>query len=158
MKYSGRFVPACSDFVSDGCVLAYLHRTLIDSARSFAARQDRSTPPLDLSALLLELCLLLVSGNRTTERILLRLAEQEKAEPDVWLRDDIRIAWITVLYAARGYSEPQVAATYQVLGLHPSKVFQAMLDRDQALLGPKQAIPPKKSPHSVSKSAKAGVA
>lgn len=69
------------------------------------------------------------------ERVLLRLEKAEQRESDVWLRDDIRIAWITVLEASRGNSQPHIDATYRVLGLHPDKVWQAILDRRAALLG-----------------------
>ena len=80
------------------------------------------------------------------------LAWAESAEADVWLRDDIRIAWITVSFAAQGYEQPHIAATYQVLGLHPSKVYAAISERRKAILGPEfvahesalDSLPPKK--------------
>ena len=70
------------------------------------------------------------------EHVLAYLEVCEKKEADPWLRDDIRIAWVTVLYASRGNSQPHVDATYQVLGLHPDKVWPAILARREALLGP----------------------
>ena len=81
------------------------------------------------------------------------LAWAESAEADVWLRDDIRIAWITVSFAAQGYEQPHVAATYQVLGLHPSKVYAAISERRKSILGPEfvghesamASLPPKKA-------------
>jgi hypothetical protein len=84
------------------------------------------------------------------ERVLRRLEAAEKKEPDPWLRDDIRIAWITILYASRGNQQPFVDATYQVLGLHPEKVWPAILARRAALLGADELMrdisqaPPKK--------------
>lgn len=69
------------------------------------------------------------------ERVLLRLEQAERKESDPWLQDDLRIAWITVLEASRGNSQPHVDATYHVLGIHPDKVWQAILERRAALLG-----------------------
>ena len=56
------------------------------------------------------------------ERVLVRLETAERRESDPWLRDDIRIAWISVLEASRGNPQPHVDATYRVLGIHPDKV------------------------------------
>jgi len=84
------------------------------------------------------------------ERVLRRLEAAEDKEPNPHLRDDIRIAWITVLYASRGNRQPFVDATYQVLGLHPDKVWPAILARRTALLGVEELMldisqaPPKK--------------
>jgi hypothetical protein len=58
------------------------------------------------------------------ERVLLYLEKCEQKEPDAWLRDDIRIAWIT----------------HRVLGLHPDKVWPAIIDRHLAILGEKFAL------------------
>jgi hypothetical protein len=69
------------------------------------------------------------------ERVLARLEAAEQKESDLWLRDDIRIAWITVLYASRGNPQPHIDATYQVLGIHPDKVWPAICARRAALLG-----------------------
>jgi len=82
-----------------------------------------------------------------TDRVLARLEQFEKHERDPWLRDDIRISWITVLWAARGVpvwcwhrnDPPHVAATFQVLNLHPDKVWPTILARRAALLGKEQA-------------------
>lgn len=69
------------------------------------------------------------------ERVLVYLGVAERKESDPWLRDDIRIAWITTLYASRGNPQPHVDATYRVLGIHPDKVWPAILARREALLG-----------------------
>jgi len=69
------------------------------------------------------------------ERILNYLSRAEDRESDAWMRDDYRIAWITVLYATRGYREPSVLATYRVLGVHPDKLVAAIEARRRALLG-----------------------
>jgi hypothetical protein len=77
-----------------------------------------------------------------TNRVLVRLETAEAKELDPWMRDDIRIAWITTLYASQGNPQPHVDATYRVLGLHPDKVWPAILARREALLGP-EATPHK---------------
>jgi hypothetical protein len=87
-------------------------------------------------------------------RILCRLAEAIADEPDPWVRDDLKIARLTVLHAARGDAvscAPHVLAAYEVLGLHPEKVWPAIQARRLALLGPLEAIgaPPKKPAQSV---------
>jgi hypothetical protein len=84
------------------------------------------------------------------ERILSRLARAEWREVNPHFQADYRIAWITVLRAARGELWPHVTATYAVLGLHPEKVWPAILARRRALLGHKSAegLPPKKPARS----------
>ena len=91
---------------------------------------------------------------RTLARILARLEHAELHEPDPHFQTDYRIAWITVLYAARGELEPHVQATYAVLGLHPDKVWPAIEARRKAMLGADYdkffaEHPPKKPPQSV---------
>jgi hypothetical protein len=89
------------------------------------------------------------------ERILSRLELAERREPNPHFRDDYRIAWITVLRIARGDPFPHVVATYTVIGLHPEKVWPAILARRKALLGPLlqefsgESLPPKKPVRSV---------
>jgi hypothetical protein len=94
-----------------------------------------------------------------TERVLWRLEQAEARELDPHLQDDYRIAWITVLYAAQGSRQPDIAATYRVLGLHPDRVWSAIPARRKALLGSCYAefwgerassvqLPPKKAPQS----------
>jgi hypothetical protein len=85
-----------------------------------------------------------------TERVLARLQQAETREENPHFQDDYRIAWITVLRAVRGESLPHVSATYTVLGLHPEKVWPAIVARRRALLGPLYVqffgvdLPPKK--------------
>jgi hypothetical protein len=88
-------------------------------------------------ALLLEVALLFTEGNSRLLRIMDYLAEAERHTPDPWLRDDIRIAWITCLFAGRGYEVPDVIATYQVLGIHPDKVWPSILARRENIIGRK---------------------
>lgn len=85
------------------------------------------------------------------ERILRRIWQAELAETNPHRRDDLRIAWITVRYAAQEYAQPHVAASYAVLGLHPNKVWPAIVARRTKLLGsyyalfyPDLSLPPKK--------------
>ena len=128
-KSLGRLNVACSDFVTDGCVLTYAQRRLVRFAGDLAAS-------LNLDALLVELLWQLVSGNKRVESLLAYLAQREEIESDSWMKDDLRIAWLTCLYASRGYEKPHVAATCQILGLHPDKVFRSIEERRKALLGP----------------------
>lgn len=89
-----------------------------------------------------------------TSRILAQLESAETHEPNPHWQDDYRIAWITLLRASRGESIPQVSATYTVLGLHPDKVWPAIIARRKALLGPPYEefwgvdLPPKKRARS----------
>lgn len=94
----------------------------------------------------------------TTSRVLSRLAEAEARELNPHLQCDVRIAWITVSFAARGDPQPDVAATYAVLGLHPLKVWPAIVARRKALLGrfyaewwgeELESLPPKKPAQSI---------
>jgi len=86
-------------------------------------------------------------GVEWTERILLRLEASEKKEIDPWLRDDIRIAWITTRWSQHGipdwslhgYATPYVAATWQVLHCHPDQVFSGIIARRKMMLGAEYA-------------------
>lgn len=95
------------------------------------------------------------SVNPLTERVLARLDDLEWREANPHYQDDYRIAWITVLRASRGETIPHVSATYSVLGLHPEKVWPAIVERRRAILGPLYeeffgvALPPKKPVSSV---------
>jgi hypothetical protein len=87
-------------------------------------------------------------------RVVRRLRTAEATETDPWLRDDIQIARLTVVYAATGEAvccSPDVLASYEILGLHPEKVWPAIQARRKALLGPidVSGAPPKKSAQSV---------
>jgi hypothetical protein len=74
-------------------------------------------------------------GNSLLRRILFHLERAEEREPNPHFQDDYRIAWITVLNAARGDPRPHVQATYAVLGLHPDKVWASIVERRKAYLG-----------------------
>lgn len=70
-----------------------------------------------------------------SRRILNRLWLAELSEVNPHFQADLRIAWITVLLAERGEALPHVAASYVVLGKHPSKVWPSILAQRRALLG-----------------------
>ncbi len=77
-----------------------------------------------------------MSSPSLSQRILARLEQAEVEELDPWLRDDLRIARLTVCYAANGEAmlcSPHVLASYMVLGLHPEKVWPAIQARRDAL-------------------------
>lgn len=76
-------------------------------------------------------------GARITNSVLAYLAQREADEHDPWVRDDIRISWITVLNASEGNPIPHICATYAVIGLHPDKVWPAIQARREYWLGKK---------------------
>ncbi len=91
-----------------------------------------------------------------TQRILSRLETAEASEPNAHLRDDYRIAWITVLNASRGDLRPALGATITVLGCHPDQVWANIVRQRQYLLGREfekfygeGCCPPKKPARSV---------
>lgn len=73
-------------------------------------------------------------GDSLCRRVLYRLEQAETCEINPHFQDDYRISWITVLYASRGERGPHVAATYAVLGLHPDKVWSAIVERRKSML------------------------
>lgn len=78
-----------------------------------------------------------------TDRVLVRLEQVEKKEIDPWLRDDIRIAWITTQWSQHGVpdwswrrsSSAHVAATYQVLHCDPDEVWPRIVRQREVKLG-----------------------
>jgi hypothetical protein len=89
-----------------------------------------------------------------TVRILFRLEDAERRELNPHFQDDYRVAWLTVVNACRGEPQPFVAASYAILGLHPDKVWPAIMARRHAQLGKfyedfwGETYPPKKPPKS----------
>lgn len=77
------------------------------------------------------------------ERVLVRLQDAEKKEIDPWVRDDLRIAWITANWSQKGVpqwswhkdSAPYVAATYQVLQCLPDEVWPRIVAKRKAQCG-----------------------
>lgn len=61
------------------------------------------------------------------------MGERDK-EQDPWLRDDLRIAVRTCVNASNGIEQPDVIATYEVLGIHPKLLWQAIAERSRAKL------------------------
>jgi hypothetical protein len=81
---------------------------------------------------------LLEDDGDLSARVVLRLVHLEAREVDPCFQVDYRIARLTVALAARGESvlcAPHVAATYTVLGLHPDRVWPAIVARRKAQLG-----------------------
>jgi hypothetical protein len=82
-------------------------------------------------------------GVELTEHVLEYLEQAEKTEIDPWVRDDLRISWITVQWAQHGVPEwswrrnssPYVAATYQVLHCDPDEVWPRILKQRAQKLG-----------------------
>lgn len=68
-------------------------------------------------------------------RILERLEEAERSEPDIWLRTDYRQAFICVSLAYKGEQQPFVTSSYRVFGIHPEKVWPAIMAKRKAKLG-----------------------
>jgi len=120
------------------CLLAFLFFPLPASVTQPATSPNLAEPPAINAAELTHEWPL-----EWTERVLVRLEQTNKKETDPWFRDDYRIAWITVKWAAEGVPEwswrrdspPHVAATYQVLHCHPDEVWPRMLENRRAKLG-----------------------
>jgi len=68
-------------------------------------------------------------------RILDRLEEAERSEPDIHLRTDYRQSWICVRLAGRGVAQPFVESSYRLYGKHPDKVWPHILATRKAKLG-----------------------
>ena len=90
----------------------------------------------DAKALPLEWILNPSKGLSFSDRVLARLVQSEAHEVDPHLRDDYRQSFITVSLASKGNTVPFVAASYQMYGLHPDKVWPAIVARRAAMLGP----------------------
>lgn len=92
-------------------------------------------------------------ASRLSTRIVARLVQAEACESDPHYRDDLRIARLTVAYAASGEAvlcSPHVLASYMVLGLHPEKVWPAIEARRKALGSCEEVLrAPKKPAQSV---------
>lgn len=92
------------------------------------------------------------------ERVLEYLARAESKELDVWAQDDIRVAWLAVLYAARGFDRPWHYAFWCYYGKTSEKLIPIWLEQEaarNAMLGPGLAegeapYPAKKLPRSQS--------
>ena len=117
---------------------------------SAQALTHHPAPSVESKALPLEWLLNPDKERSQVDRILARLMQAEAHETDVWLRDDYRQAFITVSFAAKGSAIPFVEASYLMYGLHPDKLYPAILARRAALLGDRPDIVQNKKPaHSV---------
>ena len=71
----------------------------------------------------------------TAGRVMRYLEQAELSEDAYGFESDIRQAWITVSLAARGECGPFVQASYRLHGLHPDKVWPAIMAQRRATLG-----------------------
>jgi hypothetical protein len=108
------------------------HQPFLVPARTIAAE---ASPSLESKALPLGWILDPAKGTSPTERILARLIQAETHEANPHFRDDIRQAFITVSFAAKGDTQPFVNASYRMYGLHPDKLYAAIEARKRAQLG-----------------------
>lgn len=70
------------------------------------------------------------SDCKRVESVLLYLATAEIKEQDVWLRDDYRVAYKTVLNAAQGMSDPWIQAFCSYYGRHPKRAIPFWVERE----------------------------
>lgn len=68
-------------------------------------------------------------------RILARLVQSEAHEANPHFRDDYRQTFIALSLAIRGENIPFIQASYLMYGLHPDKVWPAIVAKRAALLG-----------------------
>jgi hypothetical protein len=76
------------------------------------------------------------------ERVLCRIREVEQKESGAWERDDLRVAWLTVSFAAQGQAEPWRAAFIHYFDGRPEKMIPFWVAREaknRAELGPSLA-------------------
>jgi hypothetical protein len=71
-----------------------------------------------------------------SRRVQAYLCLAESREPDVWLAEDYRQAWIAIALAEQGCPDPFVVASYRMYGLHPDRLWPAIIERRKAKLGP----------------------
>lgn len=132
----------CSVFVTGFAFPVELRRPHLNLAGFFVHREHEVSAPASL-----------------TDRVVARLEEAELDESDPWYCDAIRIARLTVLYAAKGDPSPHFWATYNVLRTSPDQVWPQIVANRKAKLGKYYAeifgaedgvsLPPKKPARSV---------
>jgi hypothetical protein len=92
------------------------------------------SPSPETKALPLEWFLAPKNGT-LAERILARLIQSEAHEASPHFRDDYRQSFIALTLALEGSPIPFIEASYRMYGLHPDKVWPAMVARRAALIG-----------------------
>jgi len=65
------------------------------------------------------------------QRVVYRLTQAEAKEPDAWLRDDLRIARLTVFFAGNGKPDPWRFAFWWYLGQVPEKLIPQFQERER---------------------------
>lgn len=106
------------------------HARVARESCALAGQCDIRLSPVAQS-LIQELLLLMFRGERQSEAVLAYLAAAEAHEEDVWLRDDIRLSWLTVLRAAAGHSDPWRYSFWTMFGKVPEKVIPIWCERAQ---------------------------
>ena len=93
-----------------------------------------------------ELLLLHALREDFAERVLTFLARAESKTTDPWQADDYRVAWLTVLYAARGHANPWGFAFWSYYGKTLPKALVAWAERDRQTKKELErcSLPPKK--------------
>ena len=90
------------------------------------------------------------------DRVLARLIQSEAHEVNPHLKDDYRQSFITISLALKGDPQPFVSASYRMYGIHPEKLWPAIVARRKALLGSAEEFSQKKSVQSVKVESLAG--
>jgi len=70
-------------------------------------------------------------SGRKSEAILSYLASEEAREVDAWFRDDIRIAWLTVLHAASGMCDAWGYSFWSFFGKTYPRALKEWAERDR---------------------------
>ena len=87
---------------------------------------------------------------RLSLRVLARLVYMESHERDVWLREDYRLAWQTVLHAARGHVDPSGFSFWMKYGIVRAKYLAQRTVLDELTPPLRLELPPKKPAGRVS--------
>lgn len=105
------------------------------------------SPAFDINGLPSQLLLFVLLDRQTkTDSVLTYLALAEDQEPDIWLRDDIRVAWLSVLYAGREYRDPWGFAFWWYFGKTHAKALIAWKERREFMQREVAACMPKEFP------------
>ena len=121
---------------------------------AFGSTSRAGLDPIHASLLLIqELEFLHMARARLSEHVLEYLASAELSERDPWIADDLRVAWLAVLYAGRDYPDPWGRAFWWYYGKTHAKALLIWQERERKtaeILGHAlSAIPPKKPSQSV---------
>jgi len=107
------------------------------SAQPAYSPSPQPSPALPTRALPLQWLLNPSKAKFLTDRILARLIFAEAHEPNAHLKDDYRQSQVCVILAEKGSPIPFMESSYICYGLHPAKVWSAILRNREAWLGTK---------------------